>query len=81
MALTIRSIVNTDIISIKGKGYLMKLSIQQELPNTALSQMTANGPKTTSVAELTAGKKVIFIFIGDDFRRKVYTIPKNTEKA
>ena len=61
MALTIRSIVNTDIISIKGKGYLMKLSIQQELPDTALSQMTANGPKTTSVAELTAGKKVILV--------------------
>ena len=61
MALTVRSIVNTDIISIKGKGYLMKLSIQQELPDMALSQMTANGPKTTSVAELTAGKKVILV--------------------
>jgi len=39
----------------------MKLSIQQELPNTMLTQMTANGPKATTLAELTKGKKVVLI--------------------
>ena len=39
----------------------MKLSIQQELPNTTLSQMTTSGPKTTTLAELTNNKKVILL--------------------
>tara|TARA_X000001036_G_scaffold392052_1_gene390684 strand:- start:101 stop:607 length:507 start_codon:yes stop_codon:yes gene_type:complete len=39
----------------------MKISINQELPNSTLSQMTADGPKAISLASLTVGKKVVLV--------------------
>ena len=39
----------------------MKLSVEQELPSTILTHMTAEGPKAVNLVELIAGKKVVLI--------------------
>ncbi len=39
----------------------MKISIGQELPDASLSQMTADGPKTINLIDLTKDKKVVLI--------------------
>ena len=39
----------------------MKLSVEQELPSTVLTHMTADGPKDVNLVKMIAGKKVVLI--------------------
>ena len=52
----------------------MKLSVEQELPSTILTHMTAEGPKAVNLVELIAGKKVVLIGMPGAFTKTCSTL-------